>query len=226
MPIKTMDTEQISRWTLSVLPYELILTKPDYRIQFVNRVFQEKSGFGLKELQGQDIHSIFSVENPVGLIEKLLKHIQKKTWQGELIFTGKSKEDFSLPVFAQAVQNEKGKILGYLFTATEKSNASNSKTANKPWLERTQNGADSQLFQTPEWHGLVQKLSHRLNNPLVGVFNFTQLLLENLSPKDPLYEIAQTIYEAATECKEIIEQWRNSNLDSSDGDHLHDDKKS
>lgn len=47
-------------------------------------------------------------------------------------------------------------------------------------------------------------LAHQINNPLVGVLNFAQLLRRNLPPQDPNHELAATIEEAAERCRETV----------------------
>jgi PAS domain S-box-containing protein len=67
-----------------------------------------------------------------------------------------------------------------------------------------------------EWARLIQAsklaaigemaggLAHQINNPLVGVLNFAQLLRRNLPADDPNHELAATIEEAAQRCRETV----------------------
>jgi PAS domain S-box-containing protein len=51
---------------------------------------------------------------------------------------------------------------------------------------------------------LAGGLAHQLNNPLVGVQNFVQLLLSRMDPDDPNRNLAETIERAGRECSKII----------------------
>jgi PAS domain S-box-containing protein len=51
---------------------------------------------------------------------------------------------------------------------------------------------------------LAGGLAHQLNNPLVGVQNFVQLLLSRMNADDPNRKLAETIERAGGECVKII----------------------
>jgi PAS domain S-box-containing protein len=51
---------------------------------------------------------------------------------------------------------------------------------------------------------LAGGLAHQLNNPLVGVQNFVQLLLSRMDPDDPNRNLAETVERAGKECSKII----------------------
>jgi two-component system NtrC family sensor kinase len=51
---------------------------------------------------------------------------------------------------------------------------------------------------------LAAGVAHEVNNPLQGVLSYSNLLIENISPKDPNREFAEKIAKQATRCKTII----------------------
>jgi len=51
---------------------------------------------------------------------------------------------------------------------------------------------------------LMAGVAHQINNPLVGVFNFSLLLLEKMDPDDSNRELVETISQAAQECRKMI----------------------
>lgn len=51
---------------------------------------------------------------------------------------------------------------------------------------------------------LAGGLAHQLNNPLVGVLNFAQLLISRMDENDPLRPLADTIERAGMQCHKII----------------------
>ena len=69
---------------------------------------------------------------------------------------------------------------------------------------------------------LAGGLAHQLNNPLVGVQNFVQLLLSRMDEGDPNRKLAETIERAGRECVKIIKNLlsfsRESRRDFSDVD--------
>lgn len=53
---------------------------------------------------------------------------------------------------------------------------------------------------------LMGGIAHQINNPLVGVVNFSQLVLKNMGTDHPLREDVETIRKAGIECREIIKK--------------------
>jgi signal transduction histidine kinase len=51
---------------------------------------------------------------------------------------------------------------------------------------------------------LMGGIAHQLNNPLIGVVNFSEMLLKEMEGEDPKRELAQTISKAGKECLRII----------------------
>ncbi|MGO9569543.1 MAG: ATP-binding protein [Desulfomonilaceae bacterium] len=51
---------------------------------------------------------------------------------------------------------------------------------------------------------LMAGIAHQLNNPLVGVANFSYLLLERMNPQDPNRALVDTIHEAARKCHTML----------------------
>lgn len=180
---------------LNNLPFELILTDVNFQIRFLNEKARQTLGYDLKDLLGSNFQEILSMENPVGLVEKILNNLANEQWMGDLIFTCKSHVDKVLKIYAQKI-TERENFLGFSFLALPKGDFK--------VLEPQTSNMDIQQ--------VVQDLTHKLNNPMVGIFNFAQLLLDRLSPSDPNYELAQTVFQAAKDCKQIIDQWRKKYL--------------
>ncbi|OGF97926.1 MAG: hypothetical protein A2Z06_04365 [Candidatus Glassbacteria bacterium RBG_16_58_8] len=76
---------------------------------------------------------------------------------------------------------------------------------------------EMQLIQASKMAALGELaggLAHQLNNPLVGVQNFVQLLLSRMAPDDPNRKLAETIERAGKECVKIIRNLLKFSRDS------------
>ena len=51
---------------------------------------------------------------------------------------------------------------------------------------------------------LMAGIAHQLNNPMVGVANFSSLLLEKTAKDDPNRELVETIHEASQRCRAML----------------------
>ncbi len=76
---------------------------------------------------------------------------------------------------------------------------------------------EMQLIQASKMAALGELaggLAHQLNNPLVGVQNFVQLLLARMEENDPNRKLAETIERAGGECVKIIRNLLKFSRDS------------
>ena len=51
---------------------------------------------------------------------------------------------------------------------------------------------------------LASGLAHQLNNPLVGILNYVQLVLRRIAPNDPNRELLDTVERGAKQCRDIV----------------------
>ncbi|MEW6378558.1 MAG: ATP-binding protein [bacterium] len=56
---------------------------------------------------------------------------------------------------------------------------------------------------------LASGLAHQLNNPLVGVLNYVQLLQRKIGPNDPNREMLDIVERGALQCKDIVKNLLN-----------------
>ena len=56
---------------------------------------------------------------------------------------------------------------------------------------------------------LASGLAHQLNNPLVGILNYVQLLQRRIGPNDPNRELLDTVERGARQCKDIVRNLLN-----------------
>ncbi|MFQ5709907.1 MAG: PAS domain-containing protein [bacterium] len=212
---KIRDQNSIFEAALQGLPTEVLLTEADFRIVFLNQAAQNALGCNLQEIKGQPIQALLSIENPVGLVEKISQQLAHGDWFGELKFTTPTRRDLAMQVVVQALEDARGRCVGYCFLRF----AQGAPSENRLTVDAARETSHGTGEKSAEDRGassaaIVRKLTHRLNNPLVGVFNFSQLLLEKLPPEDTLHDLAKTIYEAAQECKDIITEWEKTYYDS------------
>jgi PAS domain S-box-containing protein len=56
---------------------------------------------------------------------------------------------------------------------------------------------------------LASGLAHQLNNPLVGILNYVQLMLRKIAPEDPNRELLDTVERGAKQCRDIVRNLLN-----------------
>jgi signal transduction histidine kinase len=93
--------------------------------------------------------------------------------------------------------------------ASEVENAAGRKVAKMMLLSdlTEQKAMEERLFLTEKlalYSELMGGIAHQLNNPLIGVVNFSEMLLRQMEEEDTKKEMARTIHRAGKECLKII----------------------
>lgn len=193
-----MDTNKLYEIILWELPAPLWITDRAFTVTFVNKAALGALACERESIQGAPLYDLLSEDNPAGLLETVARAADGGTWEGELLLKTSEGEAHRFPVRVEITKDALDETQNYIFLSVSGFKA-------KPSAQRGLSEAGDESDRTGE---AVRKLTHQLNNPLVGVFNFSQLLLEKASGDEELEELARTIHEAAGDCKEIISAWR------------------
>lgn len=149
---------------------------------------------GLKKIEGYDIESCASI--PLKAMDKVLGVM-------EIMCPACACE---LPLESPKLFSAIGHQIG---AAISKSILYKEVVTLKEHLEEMVEEKTKQVIQMEKLSTLGElmgAIAHQLNNPLVGVVNFSQYVLNRLEKDHPLREEIETILKAGTECKEIIQK--------------------
>jgi two-component system NtrC family sensor kinase len=109
----------------------------------------------------------------------------------EILCVRKNQTTFPASFRVSDIKNTKGKSVAKLYLL-------NDLTERKEMQERLFLSEKLALYSE-----LMGGIAHQLNNPLVGVVNFSEMLLKEMEDEDPKRELAQTISRAGKECLRI-----------------------
>jgi PAS domain S-box-containing protein len=110
----------------------------------------------------------------------------------EILCVKKDQTSFPASFRVSDVKNTNGKSVAKLYLL-------NDLTEKKEMEERLFLSEQLALYSE-----LMGGIAHQLNNPLIGVVNFSEMLLKEMEKEDPKRELAQTISRAGKECLKII----------------------
>lgn len=135
----------------------------------------------------------------------LRKHIDR-LFKEPGVFSGKEGRAFRPEVLCV---KKDGSLFPVSMLASEVENAAGRKIAKMVLLSdlTEQKALEERLFLTEKlalYSELMGGIAHQLNNPLIGVVNFSEMLLRQMDEEDAKKELARTIHRAGKECLKII----------------------
>ena len=168
-------------------PNIVISTDLAHKILIFNKTAQTTFGYMEHEVMSQKIHMLFQDESFMreGVTKKLLN-------PKEVLCLGKNKKVFPATLRTSDINNNEGTSVGKLYLLSDL-------TEKRKLQER--------LFLTEKlalYSELMGGIAHQLNNPLIGVVNFSEMLLNEMEPEDPKKDLAVTISKAGKECLKIV----------------------
>ena len=169
-------------------PNSVITTDEDGFIRSANRTAEEVFGYTKGEFVWKNISQIFA--DPSKVSEYLSDRNKRIRFEVE----GKRKNGnlFPVSVALSDIIRKNGKRRLKLFLLYDT-------TKEKEMEERL--ALSEQLAIYSE---LMAGIAHQINNPLVGVVNFSSLLLDRVSSDDPNRELVDAIHQAARECQRLL----------------------
>ena len=155
------------------------------RILEVNETYCRISGYSVHELQHMRISDLEAVETA----DDIAARIQKITTQGEDRFESRHRrKDGSIVDVEISVQHrpdEGGRVVAFIRDITE-----------RKLVEQERKQLQAQLIQAQKLEAigtLAGGVAHEINNPIMGIMGYAQLILDTLAPDAPASQYAAEI---------------------------------
>ena len=168
-------------------PNIVITTDLTNHILIFNRTAENIFGYEKEEVLRRKIHFLFT-EFPV----PSKKGKSNLPALQEMTCVRKDKSIFPVSFLASDVRNAMGKAIAKLYLLNDLSE---------------KKAMEERLFLSEKlalYSELMGGIAHQLNNPLIGVVNFSEMLWKEMEDDDPKKELAGTISRAGKECLRII----------------------
>jgi PAS domain S-box-containing protein len=166
-------------------PNIVISTDLEGKILIFNRTAETIFGYRRRDLLKKKVDHLF--KDPTFLSGK-----KGRAFRPEVLCVKKDGSFFPASVLASDVENAAGRKIARMMLLSDL-------TEQKAMEER--------LFLTEKlalYSELMGGIAHQLNNPLIGVVNFSEMLLRQMDEEDTKKEMARTIHRAGKECLKII----------------------
>jgi len=160
------------------------------RIVSFNKTAERLLGFKASDVYNSPVDRFFPKEE----LPKLDLAVSSQVlWYGTVHIYRSDRSSFPIELYTDKVKDEKtGKDIATLFLAVD--------------IEE-RNKLRKNLIQSQKMNfigELVSGLAHQINNPLVGVINIADVLLQKIDVDDEKYSYVKMIREAGESCKDVI----------------------
>jgi PAS domain S-box-containing protein len=167
-------------------PYLVISTDLSDRILIFNKTAENTFGYIKEDILKKKIDLLFkeipSQENQGG---------GNPSTPWETLCVRKNQTTFPASLTVSDIKNTNGKSVAKLYLLSDL-------TEKREMQERLFLSEKLALYSE-----LMGGIAHQLNNPLIGVVNFSEMLLKKMGGEDPRRELAQTISKGGKECLRI-----------------------
>ena len=170
-------------------PNVVIATDENGLIRSVNRTGEELLEYSREELEGRGI-GLFFAKPPGGGDRWRPGETSDRSF--EVLGRKKSGRTFPARMQVRDIRDKESRLQAALHLITDI-------TYEKAMEEKLALSEKLALYSE-----LMAGIAHQLNNPLVGVANFSSLLLEKTAPGDPNRELVETINEASQRCRAML----------------------
>jgi len=171
-------------------PNMVISVDSKRRVVSFNKTAERLLGFEAGEVYNSPVDRFFPKEE----LPKINAAVSSQDlWFDTLHIYRSDKSSFPIELYSNKIKDEKtGKDIATLFLAVD--------------IEE-RNKLRKNLIQSQKMNfigELVSGLAHQINNPLVGVINIADVLLQKIDVDDEKYSYVKMIREAGESCKDVI----------------------
>jgi len=178
-------SEKFLKSMIESSPNIVISTDLEGKILIFNRTAERIFGYRRRDLLKKKIDRLF--KEPMFFSGK-----EGRAFRPEVLCVKKDGSLFPASVLASEVENAAGRKIAKMMLLSDLTE---------------QKALEERLFLTEKlalYSELMGGIAHQLNNPLIGVVNFSEMLLRQMEEEDSKKEMARTIQRAGKECLKII----------------------
>jgi PAS domain S-box-containing protein len=181
---------------LSYLQQPVALLNLSGTVKWANPALEKLCGYTQEELKRKKITSLYAKESRKNL-PRVQEVLIKESWQGDLMLLRKDKIECPVSVALQVIRDEEGKPLFLLQIIQELT---------------PQKVTEKQLIQSEKLiviGTLAAGVAHELNQPLMVIRGYTQILLSNYQNDPELKDSLKRIEGQTTRMMKIIQHLRD-----------------
>jgi len=173
----------------------VVITDADGTIEYVNRAFEQTTGYGRDEAAGRNPHIVKSGDHDAAFYDDLWSTISSgKTWQGQIRNRRKDGTPFTEDTTISPVRDESGAIRHYVAVKSDI-------TARLDLEEQLRQSSKMESIGR-----LAGGVAHDFNNMLTVILGHAELALDRVEPSTPVHDGLVEIRQAAERSAELTRQ--------------------
>ncbi|HSB06704.1 MAG TPA: ATP-binding protein [Thermodesulfobacteriota bacterium] len=187
---RTKEVQESKNFLESMIdssPNIVVSTNFNNRILIFNKTAEGTFGYTEDEVIKRKVDFLFK-EDSFG--QRIDQNDSSTRW--EITCVRKDESTFPASLRISDIKNTRGRSIAKLYLLADL-------TEKKEMEERLLLSEKLALYTE-----LMGGIAHQLNNPLIGVINFSEMLLSEIEHEDPKRELVETISRAGKECLKII----------------------
>lgn len=163
-------------------PASIIVTDPNSNIEFVNKMFEEVTGYKSDEVIGKNPRLLSSNTHSKTFYKNLWDTIlEGKTWKGEFLNKRKNGEIYYESAMISSIRDNEGNITNFV---SVKEDITEFKASQKELLEAKQNAELANIAKSE----FLANMSHEIRTPMNSIIGFSDILLQKINnPKHLSY---------------------------------------
>lgn len=173
--------------TIDQSPDSTIITDLEGKIIYVNKKFEEITGFTFEEIKDKTPRILKSEKMPPSLYNDLWKTISSgQVWKNELLNKKKNGELFWEHTIIFPIRNEQDEIINYAAIKTDLTKQKQYEDELIQYREEARRAKDIKV-------AFLKNVSHEVNTPLNAIYGFSYLLREKYINSELDFEYLSTI---------------------------------
>ena len=150
----------------------VIITDPQNKVLYVNKAFENIYGYTSKEIIGESIGILRSLNNPKKINDEIYKSTSSKGWQGELLNIKKDGTEFPIFLSTALVKNAKGETYARIGVVRDNTQR---KKVEKELIEAKLKAEQSDKLKSE----FLAQMSHEIRTPINVILNIANMILED-----------------------------------------------
>lgn len=181
-------------------PAGVVITDANANIEYVNKRYEEITGYSAAELIGKNPRVLKSGSTPITVYEELWADITSgKEWDGELLNKRKKGELYWEHALISPMDDEKGITMHYVAI---KEDISQKKEMERMLIEAKEKAEEMNRLKS----NFLANMSHELRTPMIGILGYSELLQNELKENPELFELASVINRGGNRLMETLNQ--------------------
>lgn len=168
-------------------PAGVIITDATGNINYINKRYEEISGYKSDELIGKNPRVLKSGHTPQKVYKDLWETlIAGKEWGGELHNRKKNGETYWVKALISPMIDDKGRTTHFVAI---KEDISQKKEMERALIEAKEKAEEMNKLKS----NFLANMSHELRTPMIGILGYSELLKSELADNKGLYDLASVI---------------------------------